>query len=141
VLFDCGAGLPGDAGTAICEVATTGGPVRIVVAPQDGPGASASNEVHHADFAPDGSIVFEADWRGEQIWRLPRNGHRPVRVSRLHDDNSPCVLPDGRIASLYLDRPGNRDGVHELRIAGATGSSGREILTGQDVADIGIGCG
>jgi len=140
VLFDCGAGLAGDPGTAVCSVSMSGGRVSVVMAPADGPGGSARNEVHHADFSPGGDVVFEADWHGEQIWRLPRGLRDPVLVSRVNNDNSPCVLGDGRIASLYLDRPGNRDGVHEIRVAGSRGTAGREILTGVDVADIGIGC-
>jgi hypothetical protein len=141
VLFDCGPGLAGDPGTTICEVSTSGGAVTKAVAPSDGPGGSARNEVHHADFAPGGGIVFEADWRGEQIWRTTLGSRRPLLVSRVHDDNSPCVLPDGRIVSLYLDRPGNANGVHEVRVANADGSHGREILIDRDVLDVGIGCG
>ena len=141
VLFDCGAGLAGDPGTAVCSVSTSGGPVRIVMSPGAGPGGGAGNEVHHPAFSRGGGVVFEADWHGEQIWRLPRGLRRPVLVSRVNNDNSPCVLPDARIASLYLDRPGNRSGVHEIRVAGPNGGAGREILTGVDVADIGIGCG
>ena len=140
VLFDCGAGLAGDPGTAICSVSTSGGRVSVLMSPFGGPGGRVSNEVHHAAFSPGGGIVFEADWRGEQVWRLPRGARHPIRVSRVHDDNSPCVLGDGRIVSLYLDRPGNRNGVHEIRVARASGTNGREILTGVDVADIGIGC-
>ena len=141
VLFDCGPGVPEIAGTAICSVSTEGGPVTIVIAPGDGPGGTAHHLVHHAAFAPVGGTVFEADWHGEQIWRLARGSRRPVLVSRVNDDNSPCVLPDGRIASIYFDRPGNRGGVGELRIADPNGRHGAEILTGHDVADIGIGCG
>jgi hypothetical protein len=141
VLFDCGPGVPEIAGTAICSVSSRGGPVRIVIAPEDGPGGTAHNLVHHPAFAPDGGTVFEADWRGEQIWRLRRGSRHPVLVSRVHDDNSPCVVPDGRIASIYFDRPGNRSGVGELRIADPTGRHGTEVLAGDDVADIGIGCG
>ena len=141
VLFDCGPGVPEIAGTAICSVSTAGGPVRLVVGPREGPGGTAHNLVHHAAFGSDGAVVFEADWRGEQIWRLAPGSRRPVLVSRVHDDNSPCVLPDGRIASIYFDRPGNRSGIGELRIADPDGEHGTEILTGRDVADIGIGCG
>ena len=47
----------------------------------------------------------------------------------------------GRIASIYFDRPGNRDGIGELRIADPDGGHGTEILPGRDLADIGIGCG
>jgi hypothetical protein len=141
VLFDCGPGLAGDPGTAVCEVPVAGGSVSVVVAPSAGPGGTDHNEVHHPAFAPGGDIVFEADWRGEQIWRLPHGATRPVLVSRVHDDNSPCVVPDGRIMSLYLDRPGNSAGVHEIRVAAGCGANGSEILTGRDVLDIGIGCG
>ena len=141
VLFDCGPGVPEIAGTAICSVSTAGGPVRLVVGPRDGPGGTAHYLVHHAAFGSDGAVVFEADWRGEQIWRLAPGSRRPLLVSRVHDDNSPCVLPDGRIASIYFDRAGNRSGIGELRIADPDGGHGTEILTGRDVADIGIGCG
>ena len=140
VVFDCGAGLAGDPGTAVCSVGASGGRVSVLMSPLSGPGGRANNEVHHAAFSPGGGIVFEADWRGEQIWRLPGGSRHPFRVSRVHDDNSPCVLGDGQIVSLYLDRPGNRAGVHEIRVADSSGANGREILTGVDVADIGIGC-
>jgi hypothetical protein len=141
VLFDCGPGLAGDPGTAVCSVSDSGGAVTVVMAPDRGPGGTARNEVHHPDFAPGGDVIFEADWRGEQIWRLPHGSSHAVLVSRVHNDNSPCALPDGRIASLYLDRPGNRDGLHEIRVANERGGHGTEILTGRDVLDIGIGCG
>ena len=140
VVFDCGAGLAGDPGTAVCSVGTSGGHVTVLMSPRGGPGGRARNEVHHPAFSPGGGIVFEADWYGEQIWRLPRGSGHPIRVSRVHNDNSPCVLGDGRVVSLYLDRPGNRNGVHEIRVAKPSGANGREILTGVDVADIGIGC-
>ena len=141
VLFDCGPGVPEIAGTAICSVSTRGGPVTLVIGPRDGPGGTAQNLVHHAAFGSDGAVVFEADWRGEQIWRLAPGSRRPLLVSRVGDDNSPCVLPDGRIASIYFDRAGNRSGIGELRIADHDGRHGTELMTGRDVADIGIGCG
>lgn len=135
VLFDCSTGEPGTSGSEVCEVGIGGGPVTVLVP------TGSNNEAHHAAFAPGGGIVFEADWRGEQIWKLPAGARRPVLLSRVHDDNSPCVLPDGRIVSLYLDRPGNRNGVHEIRVADRNGAHGGEILTGRDVLDVGIGCG
>jgi hypothetical protein len=141
VLFDCGPGVPEVAGTAICSVSSRGGRVTLVIGPRGGPGGGPHNLVHHAAFGSDGEVVFEADWRGEQIWRLAPGSRRPLIVSRVNDDNSPCVLPNGRIASIYFDRPGNRSGIGELRIADPDGGHGREILTGRDVADIGIGCG
>lgn len=61
----------------------------------------ATGALHHAAYAPDGSIVFEADWAGEQIRRLAAGAAVPTQVSPLVvNDNSPYVLTDGRIASL-----------------------------------------
>jgi hypothetical protein len=141
VKFDCGPGVPEIAGTSICEVSSSGGPVTVVIAPTDGPGGSLHNLVHHPAFAPGGGTVFEADWHGEQIWRVALSSRRPVLVSRVHNDNSPCVLADGRIVSIDFDRPGNRRAVGELRVADPHTGRGAEILTGHNVADIGIGCG
>ncbi|MCP4419712.1 MAG: hypothetical protein GY805_24130, partial [Chloroflexi bacterium] len=90
---------------------------------------------------PDGSIIFEADWNGEQIWRLPAGSNAPVRVTdAFGNDNSPCVLPDGRIASLWLDRPDGNGG-HELKIMTADGNDYFLALMDLDVFDLGLGCG
>ena len=111
---------------------------------------------HHASYSPDGAIVFEGTWNGgaEQVWRAepgkvpslvnvdvdPEDATRP----RFSDDNSPCVLPDGRIVSLWLGRKedgkAKRNSGHELKIMNADGSGGEMLLTGVDVVDIGIGC-
>jgi hypothetical protein len=58
---------------------------------------------------------------------------------RFNNDNDPCVLPDGRIASLWLERPGG-GGRHEIKVMSADGRQYLMALTGADVADIGIGC-
>jgi hypothetical protein len=58
----------------------------------------------------------------------------------FNNDNSPCVLPDGRIASLWLDRPGGTGGA-EIKVMDATGRSYFMLVIRQDVADVGIGCG
>jgi hypothetical protein len=141
VVFDCADQPYGAAGTALCEAGTDGGGFRVVLTPGQGPGGSDVNALHHADYAPDGSLVFEADWNGEQIWRLPAGGGPPAVVNPdFGNDNSPCVLPDGRIASLWLERPGS-SGQHELKLMAADGSSYEMALTGIDVQDSGIGCG
>ncbi|MBU1661133.1 MAG: right-handed parallel beta-helix repeat-containing protein [Chloroflexi bacterium] len=142
VLFNCDPDLQdGQQGTAICEVYTDGSNFRTVIAPIDGPDGTAANALHHPDYAPDGSIVFEADWQGEQIWLLPVGSSTPTRVSdAFNNDNSPCVLPDGRIASLWLDRPGGQ-GYHELKIMLSDGSDYFMAFTDLDVFDIGLGCG
>lgn len=53
----------------------------------------------------------------------------------------PCVLPDGRVAHLWLGRDENTEGFHEITIMDEDGSSPTVILPGVDVFDIGIGCG
>lgn len=141
VLFD-GGNQPFSTGSqAICEVRVDGTGFRKVVTSSHRPAGSTAGPIHHADYAPDGSIVFEADWTGEQIWRLPVGASSPVRVSTSTNDNSPCVLPDGRIVSLWLNRPGNTEGVHELTIRSADGEFLATLLPGLDVQDIGISCG
>ena len=143
VAFDCGNEPYGAQGTAICEVGVNGTGFRIVLRPQDSPaGFPTTGALHHAAYAPDGSIVFEATWGGEQIWRLPANGTVPHQVaSPITNDNSPCVLPDGRVVSLWLNRAGNPNGLHEIKVMTANGAAFLMALTLTDVADIGISCG
>jgi hypothetical protein len=150
LLFDCGPDPGAGEGTAICEVGTTGETLHVAVAPDELQGRVSAN--HHAAYAPDGSIVFEATWNGaEQVWRkalgaAPKlvNGEKDGEgKSRFTDDNSPCVLPDGRIVSLWLGREGmgnDKASGHELKVMNADGSGFAMLLTDVDVVDIGIGC-
>ena len=141
VLFDC-TNAPYSEATNICEVGTDGTGFRVVLTPADSPaGLPDIGELHQPDYAPDGSIVFEADWDGEKIWRLPVGATTPVKVApAFTNDNSPCVLPDGSIAGLWLNRPGGF-GDHELKVMKSDGSSYYMLVTGVDVLDIGLGCG
>jgi hypothetical protein len=144
VAFDCGPTPYQNAATSICEVGLDGAGLRVVVSPADGPNGSAQNETHHPGYAPDGTIVFEADWSGsEAVWRIGPQAGPPVKVSPsdVTDDNSPCVLPDGRIASLWLGRPGNTTSKHELKVMNADGSGQQMIVTGVDIVDVGVSCG
>ena len=142
VLFNCDPDLQdGQEGTAVCEVHTDGSNFRTVIGPTDGTGGTATNALRHADYAPDGSIVFEADWYGEQIWQLAAGSSTPTRVTdAFNNDNTPCVLPDGRIVSLWLDRPGG-SGDHEIKLMASDGSAYDMLLTDLDVFDLGLGCG
>ena len=120
-----------------------GSDFRVALTPQDAPaGYAPVGALHHADFAPDGSLVFEADWGdSERIWRLPVGAAQPVLISTgFNNDNSPCVLPDGRVISLWLDRPEGQ-GVHELKLMAADGSDFSVLLPDVDVFDLGLGCG
>ncbi len=155
VLFDCGSDPGAGLGTSVCEVGTDGKNLRVVVGAIADTGLKGAN--HHASYAPDGSIVFEGTWNGgaEQIWHV-QEGKVPHLVNvdvdpgdetrpRYSDDNSPCVLPDGRIVSLWLGRRESdkvqKDSGHELKLMNADGSGSEMLLTGVDVVDIGIGCG
>ncbi|MBI5306854.1 MAG: hypothetical protein HZB37_00560 [Planctomycetes bacterium] len=142
VLFDGGDQPYAAEGTAVCEVGTGGTGFRVVLTPADSPdGLPDTGSLHHPDYAPDGSIVFEADWSGERVWRLPVGAAEPVLVGDYGNDNSPCVLPDGRIVSLWLDRPGNVNSLHEIKVMSPDGSTFKMLFEKKDVFDIGIGCG
>ncbi len=138
LLFDCDNDIS-DVGEAIREVHTDGTGFRVVLTPDDGPGPR-HNPLHSPDYAPDGSIVFEGNWDGETVWRLPVGSNTPVKAGAFDNDNSPCVLPDGQIASLWMDRP-DGPSVHELKVMSDSGHSYFMALTGVDVYDVGIGCG
>lgn len=152
VVFDCGPEPYADAGNAICTVNTDGSAFRVVWTPDQPPtGAGAGTALHHPDFTPDGDVVFEADWNdSEAIWRLDLDAAgapigEPVLLSgAATNDNSPCVLPDGRVVSLWLNRDGG-PGYHEIKLMPGTGQPADAaptlLLMDQDVFDVGIGCG
>jgi hypothetical protein len=140
VVFHCGSDRYAQSATGLCEVATDGQSFHDVVLPTDGPGGTANSTARSPDYAPDGStLVYEADWQGEQVWRTDQSGPSVVHAD-YHDDNSPCVLPDGAIASLWVDRPSS-PGVHELKRMEADGSGEIMLVKDIDIADIGLGCG
>jgi hypothetical protein len=141
VVFDCGDQPYGASGTALCEVGMDDGKLRVVLAPSgDPPVFPGANTLHHPAYAPDGGLVFEAERDAEQIWRLAPGGVAPVAVAPgFENDNSPCVLPDGSIASLWLGRPGG-SGQHELKILNPRDGSTFLASVG-DIADVGLACG
>ena len=113
-----------------------------MLTPDDAPpGLAPGGALHHPAYAPEGSIVFEGDWDGERIWRLPADGGPPQRVGDFGNDNSPCVLPDGRVVSLWLNRPENPSGVHEIKLMAPDGSEYEMLLEAVDVLDAGLSCG
>jgi hypothetical protein len=140
LLFDCGPSQYGQEGTGICRISIDGTGFERLVSPEDGVGATSSHAARSADISPDGSIVFEADWEGsERLWRLLANGSTEL-ISGLTNDNSPCVLPDGSVASLWLNRDGNTEGLHELTVHAADSADYEMLLADIDVADVGIHC-
>lgn len=140
LLFDCGPEAYAGTGNSICEVATVGGSVKLLVSQSDAPtSVSSKGPCHHGSYATDGAIVFEADWGGERVWRR-LGAAEPTQVATPSNDNSPCALPDGRIASLWLGHSGNPMGFHELKVMNADGSNPVMLVTGVDIDDIGLGC-
>lgn len=141
VVFNCTNETYSGSG-CICEVGTDGQGFHVVVTPADSPDSLPdTGDLHHPDYALDGSIVFEADWSGEQLWKLKPGATEPARVTdTFSNDNSPCILPDGSIASLWLNRTGGQ-GYHEIKVMTSDSSSYFMSLTDIDVLDIGLGCG
>ena len=143
VLFN-GTNAPYSGTTSICEVNLDGTCFRVVLTPADSPaGLPGTGDLQAPDYAPDGSIVFEASWTGEEIWHLASGSTISTRVSAssaYNNDNSPTVLPNGNIASLWLNRPGSQS-VHELKVMTPDGNSYFMALTDIDIADIGLGSG
>lgn len=141
VVFNCGTTPYTDAGTNICRVSVDGSDLTTLIATTDGPGGSDENALHNAWLEEDGSVVFEADWEGgESLWRVGPDGADPTLISdAFADDNSPCVLPNGRIVSLWLDRP-DGEGYHELKVMDPEGDGYLMLLVDIDVADIGLSC-
>ncbi len=141
VLFDGGLTPYSQEGTAVFRANIDGSGYTNLVGPLSHAGGNISHSVRSPAFAPDGSIVFEADWNGEQIWRLVPGSTDPVVInSSYQNDNSPTVLQDGRVVSLWLDRPGG-SGTHEIKIMNADGTGGFVILENVDVSDIGLTAG
>jgi hypothetical protein len=142
VAFDCGPEPYGATGTSICQVGLDGTGFALVWSPDQAPaGTVPGGALHHPSHTPDGGLVFEGSWSGEELWSLPAGAAEPVRIrSDRNNDNSPCVLPDGRVASLWLDRPGGT-GVHEIELKSLDGATAEVILPGEDVLDAVMGCG
>lgn len=140
IVFECGNEPYSGEGTAICEVSPDGGGFRVVLTPADSPeGLPDTGVLRHPDYAPDGSIVFAASW-DEMIWRLPPGETSPVRVtSQFHGDDSPCVLSDGQIATLWWGRPGG-PGWPEIKVMAADGIDFAVIVTGMDLSPVSLGC-
>lgn len=142
VVFDCGNDPYGQPPTSICEVNTDGTNFRVVWTPEQGAtgvNGRANVALHHPGYFSDGSIVFEADWSGEQIWRLSGDGPPVVISGQYSNDNSPCVLDNQCIVSVWLERPGS-SGTHELKVMDAAGGNFSMLRTDIDIIDTGTSC-
>ena len=131
----------------VCEARLDGTGFRVLVTKDDGPvGLSPSAEAHSPAYTPDGSLIFESGWGGsDRIWRLSSPGETPVLVnSTFTNDNSPNVLPDGRVVSLWISSLLG-DGLHEIKVMDSNGQNFVMLTSSSspflEVDDIGLGCG
>lgn len=136
---DCGLDSDDARNNSICRVPTEGSGVTVLAAPADIPGGV---NLHHPWPLQDGTVLFEGEGDGgEALWRLAPGG-TPQRISTAYsNDNTPCVLPDGYVASLWLERPGNVLGIHELKLMDPTGADLIMVVAGVDITDLGLFCG
>lgn len=143
--FDCGQEpYPEGGNNDACSVGLDGSGFAIVTSAAALPDARQTH-VQNPHPHPDG-VLFEAAWpigeeSPETIWLLPTGGGAPQPIGRTFGNAvSPCALADGRFLFLWLARPGNDDGKHELALAARDGTILHALTPGVDVADIGLGC-
>jgi hypothetical protein len=146
VHFDCGDNpYPEDGANAACVVGLDGTGLARVLGPDALPDARF-DKVQNPHEGPAG-LFFEASWpvdgdAPELIWLSPAGGGAPEPIGRAFPNAvSPCAFADGRFVFLWLGRPGNDAGLHELVLADADGSLLAVLTPDVDVADIGLGCG
>lgn len=143
VTLDCGSEpYPESGGNDACSVALDGTGFARLLGP-DALAGGRNDYVQNPHEGPAG-LFFEGSWpvgdaTPETIWTLPPGASAPEPFGAFDNAVSPCALPDGRVAFLWLG--GNDGGRHELVVAEADGSGVVEITPGVDVDDIGIGCG
>lgn len=143
ILFNCGDIPYGGSGTQICEVNTDGSGFRIAIELSNLPqNMTSAFALRHADYSNNGSIVFEGEWDGsEVIARLESGATQPTIINNaFSNDNSPCILPNGDIASLWLGSINNLAGNHELKLMNSDGSSFFMLFEGGDISDTGLSC-
>jgi hypothetical protein len=141
VAFDCGDDPYSIRATSLCRVGIDGASFEVLLRPTELPGGKRDNAIHHPAWDARGGLVFEADSKGEQVWRLASASKVAVQVAAAFgNDNTPCAFRDGRIASLWLGRPGNEKSAHELKIMGPGGVPHTIPIPGLDVLDVGLDC-
>lgn len=141
VAFDCGPDPYGQEGTATCVLDVE----RPVPTERWSPGQAPLEDavaVHHPGWERDGSLLLEIKRKtdGERVYRLRPGATAPEPFGTWTNDNAPCALPDGRIATLWLNRPENRAGLHELKIMSEDGATGFGLIVDVDIVDTGTFC-
>jgi hypothetical protein len=141
IVYACGPSESSAApGTALCEASIDGKLLRQIAPSILDPAPPSEAYVASAAYAADGTLLVEGNLEaGSQIWRV--SGDQAVRVESedVISEGSPCVLPDGRVASVWAGRLPQAS-LHELKVTNADGTNPGVVLEGVDVSDIGIGC-
>jgi hypothetical protein len=134
-------GGDGGIGEAILEVGIDGNELREVIGQGDGPEGSPTDvPIGSADYGAGGSIFFQAGWNGgNQIWWLNEGSTTPGLFSSATNEMTPSVLSDGRLVTLWGDRPGNDEHVLELTLRYSDGGLLAALLPGVDLPEGGIG--
>jgi len=131
-------------GTAVCEINLKTGALSVIASPSDTPQGFANGAVvYHPDYEVDGNIVLTGDWAGmEQLWRWSRADGELSLVAPLDGyDEMPCVLPDGRIASLWWGRPDNDTGLIDIKVIDPDGGGRVLVVRASNAWSVGISCG
>lgn len=132
LVFNCGPVPYVQAGTSVCEVRTDGTYLRVMVAAEQN--GTSDNLIASPAYALDGSIIFEADWNGgRQLWRRAEDSTLTLIAPQFGNDSLPCVLPDGRILSVWSNREGNQNGSAEIKVLSADGTAYAMLLIDQSV--------
>lgn len=135
VIFECGD--EPYANKSICEVNLDGSGFRTIFRPD-----TQYRAARTPDYAPDGTIVAELDsvQYGESIFRIDSDTGKitPINLN-FTNDNSPCVLGNGSIVSLWMNREGG-NGIHEIKIMDSNGYKYFMLLNNIDVIDEILGC-
>lgn len=143
VAFVCSNSIAEDPNNNICEVNIDGTGYQALIV------AGSSNNftnVFRPSYANNGDLNYEgifptgtATTGGERIWRL--KAARTAAAAPAGDFAnavSPCSMPNGNLAVLWLGRSGGT-GLHELTLINSNDVFD-STLFGGDVDDIGISC-
>lgn len=136
ILFECGKN--------ICLVNSDGTNLKTLIRLEDKPNTNNSWEsISNADFDTQGNIVFQGTFIATWPWRYNRKTAEITLLNnKNNNDNSPCVLSNGDIATLWFDRAENNSGNAELKIMNSTGTSQFIAVTGEKgIVTSPLGCG
>jgi len=144
VLFDCGMQpYPESGGNDACQVNLDTSGFQVLARSTSLPNARF-DFVQFPHDSVDG-VLLQGSWpigadSPETVWLFPASG-APVDIGRNFSNAvSPCGLRDGRFGLLWLARPENTAGLHELTLVARDGTLLGVLTPDVDVADIGIGC-